>query len=102
MGDRAATPLPERMLMELLADPLGFKGIFTDEEWFHHLECAANQIVAGKDAPNSGQTGIRHHCDERMHTIVRPYLGAPAPFGRFSTQSHGPYLTNVHWACPSF
>src|SRR5688572_32004822 len=51
--DRSAASLPERILMQLLADPLRLESIFVMVQWFKQLQCPADQRVVGKHAARS-------------------------------------------------
>ena len=103
--DRAAAPLPERHLFNLLAHAFGFDGNFADQPGRHQLQCAIYQRLAGVDAAQSGQRRavhrlIRHHLDQRVQVNVWLDLMVPPALGRHPAQRNRANLFNLHISSP--
>src|SRR5260221_1335963 len=89
MGEGAAAPHPEGVLVELLGDALGLEGVLAAEQRLEPLEAGGDQPAVGKDAAMADDAGIGMDGDQRMDRVLGPDLGRPAAFRAFAEQRHG-------------
>ncbi len=109
VGDRAAAALPEGVLVQYLADPLGLQRALAAIERLEHRQRAAHQILAGEDAAQAIQLRIGQHGDERVDgllsssSLLQPPSGRPAaqPPRRGSREFHIPlsYVARLAYHC---
>src|SRR5688572_806 len=82
--------------MEFLADTLRLERVLAAIEWLENPERTADERVVGKHAAESRQSFVRVHDDERVHTVLRPQLVAPAALGRRAAQAGAGDLGDLH------
>ena len=89
VGQRAAAPHPEAVLMQGLRDALGLERILAAKNRLEHLERRRHETVIGEDAAVADNTGIRMHGDQAVHGIFGPDLGRPASLRALAEQGNG-------------
>ena len=55
--------------------------------WRQKFQRGADQMIAGENAAEAGQTFIRSHGDKRVDAIIRFQFVAPAAFGSCASQT---------------
>lgn len=86
MGQRAATAHPERVLMQLLGDPLGLERVLTLPQRFQNFRAGRRKSAIGEDAAEARDPCVRMHGEERVHRVLWLDLGRPAALGAFAEQ----------------
>ena len=89
VGQRAAAPHPERVLMQLLAHALRRQRVLVAIERLEHLQPGLDQAPVGEHAAVAGQPLIGMDRDDRVDRVLRPDLGRPAALGAFAEQRRG-------------
>ena len=92
MADRATAAEPKGILMQLLADSLGFERILALIQRLQHFERRANQMIVGEDAAEASDAFIGVNGNECVNTIVRLQFIAPSTFRRRAAQTRAPDL----------
>ena len=96
MRDGSASTLPERVLMQLLADAFRLQCILTLVKRLKQRQGSAYERLAGEDASPSDGAIVGKHGDDGMNTILRLQFVGPAAFGSAPLQPEGAYFTNLH------
>src|SRR5512146_3010932 len=96
MGDGAAAPQPESVLVQNLTRSLGLQSILAFVKWAQHRKGTANQIVIGEGASPPGHTFICKDCDQGVDAILRLRLVSPTAFGGPTSQAGCSNFTDLH------
>src|SRR5438477_1243689 len=99
MADRATAAQPKGILMQLLADSLGFERILALIKRLQHFERRANQMIVGEDAAEASDPFIGVNGNKCVNTIVRLQFVTPSAFRRRAAQTRVPDLSYFHSAC---
>ena len=78
MGKTPAPPHPERILVQLLRNPLRLQRALAPPQRLQHLHARLHQPAIGEHAAIPDDPGIGVHGDQRVDRILRPDLGRPA------------------------
>ena len=90
MSDRPASPEPERVLVQLLADALRFEYIFPAIKRLEHVQRSSHEMIVRENAAQAGQPFVGMDGDQGVHAIVGFQFVAPASFrGRASQAGIG-------------
>ena len=81
VGQGAAAPHPEGVLMQLLGDPLRLQRILARTERLQHLQPGLHEPAVGEDAAIAGDARIGVDRDDGVDEILRPDLRDQPPFG---------------------
>ena len=99
--DGAAPAEPERVLVQLLADPLRLERVLSGEERLQHGQSAAHELLAREDAAETGKSLVGVDLDQGVHDVVGLELVAPPSFWGRAAQARGPNLSYLHPFPPS-
>jgi len=69
--DCAAATLPEGVLVQFLADPLGLQRVFAGIQWPEDRQRAADQIVAREDVAQADNPLVDQHDNQGVDTVIR-------------------------------
>jgi hypothetical protein len=82
--------------MQFFADALGFERILAAIQWIENGQGRAHERIVGEDASEPDCPFVRVHGDQRVDTIVRPQLVAPASLRCAAAQPGASDFSDLH------
>ena len=96
VGNRSSTSEPEHVLMQFLANALGFECILAAIQRLQHSQRSPHECVIGEHASEPYGSFIGMDGNECVDAIFRPQLIGPAAFGSSTAQACAADFTDFH------